>query len=222
MTHSQIFGALGGIGALAAYGLYFRQMIKGQSTPNPISWGIFFLAGLINALTYLTVVKGNLWQSLYIIVITSCLFFVLLYSTIKGRFAKIKTLDLILFILAISIGVFWQITHNARLSNLLLQSIYVIGYIPTYLGIIRKSAKEEYQAWLVAVIAYTLASFALVFDWPTDWIAFVNPVLNGIIGNGIVVILILIVKNSNPQNIDLKVARKSDKLDINNFENEKK
>ncbi len=205
MTLSQILGLLSGFTALIGYGFYFRQMAKGQSTPNPSSWGIFFLAGIINTFTYLTVVKGNIWQSLFIIVITLCLFSVLVYSSIKGQFTKVKGLEVIIFLLAMGIGIFWQISDNARLSNLLLQGIYVIAYIPTYVGLIKGTAKENYLAWLICVVSYSFATLALFADYPDDWIAFVSPIVNGILGNGLVVILIILY--SKRETIKVSVGR---------------
>ena len=201
MTLSQTFGLLSGLIALLGYAFYFRQMAKGESTPNPASWGIFFLAGVINTFTYLTVVKGNIWQTLFIIVITICLFCVLVYSLFKGRFTKVKSLEVLIFLMAIGIGIFWQISDNARLANLLLQVIYVIAYIPTFVGLIRGTAKENYVAWLTCVVAYTFATLALLVDFPEDWIAFVSPVVNGILGNGIVVLLIVLASKKSSTKI---------------------
>jgi len=192
MILSQLFSVIGSLAILSAYGIYFKQMKKGKSTPNPASWGIFFLAGLVNTLTYLSVVEGNIWQSLYVITVTICLFGVVIYSLSKGNFTKVRSLEIVTFIIAIGIGIFWQIADNARVANLLLQSIYVIGYIPTYIGIINNTAKEKYTAWLLAVLGYSFATLSLISDWPSDWIAFVSPILNGILGNGIAVILIVV------------------------------
>jgi hypothetical protein len=194
MTLPQIFALLAALTMLLAYGLYFRQMAKGQSTPNPSSWLIFFLAGVINTLTYFTVVQGNIWQSLFTIVVTLCLLGVLIYSLFKGKFTQIKSLEIVIFLLALGIGVFWQITDNARLSNLLLQVIYVIAYIPTYVDIVKRRTKENYLAWLFDVIAYSFATLVLIVDVPNDWIAFVSPILNGIMCNALVVILIILYK----------------------------
>ncbi len=196
MLLSQIFGTLSGVFALVAYAMYFRQMAKGDSTPNPVSWLIFFLASVINSFTYFSVVQSNIWQSLFVIVITACLFAVLVYSLFKGKFTKIHPLEIATFVLAILVGIYWQMSDNARIANLALQAIYVIGYIPTYVGLIKGYAKENHASWAVAVVAYIFATFSLVANFPADWIAFVSPILNGIIGNGIVIYLILRAKRN--------------------------
>lgn len=191
MILSNIFGGIAGVTALVAYGYYFKQAVRGQSTPNPSTWLIWFIAGVINTFTYFAVVDGNIWQSLFVIVVTFSVLVILVYALFKGKFTKIKSLEIAIFLMALSIGIFWQITANDRISNLLLQSIYVISYIPTVTGLIRGSGKEHYASWLTAVISYTFATLALITNNPGDWIAFVSPVVNGILGNGLVVLLIL-------------------------------
>lgn len=191
MILSNILGALAGVTALIAYGLYLKQVIKGWSTPNPSSWLIWFIAGVINTFAYFAVVNGNIWQSLFVIAVTFSILVILIYSLFKGRFTKIKTLEIVIFLMALAIGLFWQISANDRMSNLLLQSIYVISYIPTVTGLINKTGKEHYASWVTAVISYSFATLALVLNYPGDWISFVSPVVNGILGNGVVVITIL-------------------------------
>ncbi len=191
MTISNFLGLLSGVTALLAYAFYLKQAIKGQSTPNPSSWAIWFLAGIINTFTYFSVVNGNIWQSLFVVAITFSILIVLVYSLFKGKFTKITNLEVVIFLMAIAIGIFWQITSNDRISNLLLQSIYVISYIPTIIGITSGRAKENYNSWLIAVIAYFFTTLSLITNYPGDWISFISPILNGMLGNGLIVYLIL-------------------------------
>lgn len=190
MDISYIFGLIAGITALITYGLYFKQTLKGQSTPNPSTWAIWLLVGIINAITYFSVTNNNIWQSFIVFTVTISVFVVFVYSLFKGKFSKISKTEIIVFILAIAIGIFWQITSNDRISNLLLQVIYVISYIPTINGIIKGTGKEHYIAWIAAFIAYLFSTISVGFDPQVDWIAFVHPIVNGLLGNGIVAVLV--------------------------------
>jgi len=181
---------------LVAYGFYISQAVKGQSTPNPASWLIWFIAGIINAFTYFAVVEGNIWQSLFVITVTFAVLVILIYSAAKGRFSRLSRLDVIIFVLAIAVGIFWRTSENDRIANLLLQGIYIISYIPTFSGLVKGTAKEHYASWTAAVVAYSFATLALVVDTPGDWIAYVSPVVNGVIGNGLVVLLVLFQQKS--------------------------
>lgn len=194
MSLSNVLGASAGVTILIAYVFYLRQAMKGLSTPNPASWAIWLVAGTINSFTYFTVVEGNIWQSLYTIAVTFSVVVILIYSSLRGRFSPVTSLEVVTFLLALAIGVYWQMTSNDRIANLVLQAIFVLSYIPTIVGLLRGRAKESIASWLTAVIAYIMATLALLTNYPSDWIAFVSPVLNGIIGNGLVVLLIIAKK----------------------------
>jgi hypothetical protein len=177
MNISYLFGLIAGITALITYSFYFKQTIKGQSTPNPATWIVWLIVGIINAITYFSVTGNNLWQSLIVFAVT--------FSVLSG-------IEIISFILALGIGIFWQITSNDGLSNLLLQGIYVISFIPTIIGIIKGTGKEHYVAWVWAFTAYLFSTISIAFGASVNWIAFVHPIVNGLIGNGTVALLIII------------------------------
>lgn len=200
MNLSNIFGLLAGIIALIAYGFYFKQVVKGQSIPNPSSWAIWLLAGIINTFTYFSVVKGNLSQSFIAISVTFSVAVIFIYSLFKGKFSKISGIEIIIFLLSLGIGIFWQLTSNDRISNLLLQGIYVISYIPTISGIIKGTGKEYPVSWITAVIAYIFSIISILLNFQGDWIAIIFPLVNGIIVNGLIVLLIF-HKQSKKSNI---------------------
>src|SRR3989339_675433 len=114
MILSNIFGALAGVTALITYGFYLKQAVKGQSTPNPSTWLIWFIAGVINTFTYFAVVNGNIWQSLFVIAVTFSVLVILVYALLKGKFTKIRPLDFFIFLMALAVGIFWQISSNDR------------------------------------------------------------------------------------------------------------
>ena len=147
------------------------------------------MAGLINAITYFTVVEGNFWQSFLVIVEALCVITVFSYALWKGKFSKVSAVEILCFLLAVGVGIFWQITSDDRIANLLLQTIYVISFIPTVAGLLSGRAKENPVSWCVAVLAYLLGVLSLMLDYSGDWIAFVHPVVNGLIGNGLIAIL---------------------------------
>lgn len=191
MGLSSIFGLLSGGIALVAYGFYFAQILKSQSTPNPASWLIWLLTGVINAFTYFSVTNGNIPQTFIVVAVLFSTFCIFLYSLWKGRFTKISRIEIISLLLAIAIGIFWQTTSDARTSNLLLQAIYLISYIPTVLGVLRGSARENPTSWSIILVAYIFATLSVVYGPHADWVAFANPLVNGLLGTGSAVAAIL-------------------------------
>lgn len=189
MDISHFLGLLAGITALVTYFFYFKQVIKNRSTPNPATWIIWVIVGLINLLTFFSVTGNNWWQSFIVIAVFFCMLGIFLYSILRGKISKISVVGYISLILAIIIVGFWQITSNYRISNLLLQGIYVISYIPTGVGIIRGTVKEYHIAWIIAFFAYVFSIGSIWTGPPADWIAYAHPVINGLFGNGIIVAL---------------------------------
>ena len=187
LAMSSVFGLTGGVIAVVAYGFYFRQILKSQSTPNPSSWGIWSLAGLINAFTYFSVTGKDIWQSLIVMAVLLSTLTIFIYSFSKGKFTKISSIEIVVFILAIVIGIFWHITSDDRLSNLFLQGIYVISYVPTIFGVLRGSAKENLTSWTIIFMAYVFSTLSIIYGNHADWVAFVNPLVNGLLGTGFVI-----------------------------------
>ena len=197
MDVSQFFGLLAGLTALVVYFFYFKQVSKNQSTPNPATWIIWVIIGLINLLTYFSVTGNNWWQSFIVIAVFFCMTGVFVYSIFKGKISRVSNIGWISLILAIVIGIFWQVTSNDRIANLLLQGIYLISYVPTGIGIIKGTVKEHYPAWIGAFVAYTFSVISIWAGPQIDWIAYAHPVVNGLICNGTIVILILLKKKIN-------------------------
>ena len=195
MDLSAIFGILAGITALIAYGFYFKQAQKGQSTPNPSSWAIWLLVGIINSITYFYVLNSNVWQSLIAFAVTFSVAVVFVYSLTKSKFAKVSNIEIICFILAVATGIFWQLTSNNNTANIFLQLVYVISYIPTVVGLLKGTAKEYPTSWITAIIAYTFSLISIALNFNGDWVSILFPLVNGIIGNGLIIFLIYYKKS---------------------------
>src|SRR5205823_3932209 len=121
------------------------------------------------------------------IAVLASTFTIFVYSLWKGKFTKVSALEQIVFVLAVLIGIFWQTTANARISNLLLQGIYLVSYVPTVAAIYRGRAKESPVPWSIVLIAYVFSALSIVFGPHADWIVFLNPLINGLLGTGLTV-----------------------------------
>jgi hypothetical protein len=168
-------------------GLYVLQLVKGSSIPNPATWIIWLIIGVINLLTYFLVVEHNLLRSLTLLVVTSGILVVTVYSLVRGRFAKLRLLDIVCFLLALMIVVLWRVTGDPILANLILQVVYIISFIPTILGLHQGILKEKPWPWILAVGGYVFMIAATMVSWTNQsWPALAHPIINGVIGNGLV------------------------------------
>lgn len=188
---SALFSWIGSAFTFFSMSLYFRQVVKGVSIPNPATWLIWLVIGIMNTVTYFLMV-GNILRSLVLIVVTSWILVVTVYSIVYGKFAPLKQLEKLTLIIAFFVGILWKSTGNPVLANLTLQIVYVISFVPTLVGLYCYTLREEHWPWTLAIFAYFFMILAVVADWPhTNWVALVHPIVNGLIGNGLVVVLAL-------------------------------
>jgi len=83
-----------------------------------------------------------------------------------------------------------EVTDN-RLANLLVQTVICIANSATIIGLWRGYLREYYFSWILAVSAYLIAICGLALDFKGDWLPFFGPILNGVVCNGLVLLLSL-------------------------------
>lgn len=179
---------------ILVYLFYLKQTVKGESTPNPGTWVVWFVIMGINTFTYFKVVNDDILKTAIVFVGFLGITSIMLYSLIKGKFAKLAKIDLILLTLSIIIGIFWQISDNAKLSNLFLQIIIFISFLPTAIGLAQNRLKEKHWPWTLAAIAYSLQTVSLLINYDGNLYQLFLPIINGILGNGLIPIVLIIKK----------------------------
>ncbi len=192
---------VGGLTLIAAFFCYFMSVAKNTSTPNPATWLIWFVIFIMNTVTYFMVAHGSFWQSLITIVAASGILCIFVYSLFKGKFAKIGAMESVCLVTALVVGIIWKTTHNPVLANLLLQFIYVISFIPMITGLASGKLKERVLPWALAFSAYIPTLIIIFINWNTSsWVGLVHPIVNGIMGNGAIIILVLLKDAKEPVN----------------------
>lgn len=186
---SEFFSVLSGITIAVVPILYLRQVIKGISIPNPATWLICLITFGLNTATYFFVVEKNVWKILLPSTILLGIIVVFSYSLIKGKFARIGIIEIISVLLAIGIGILWKTTKDAVLANLALQVVLVISFLPTVIGLLRRTLREGPLPWRIGVLSYVFLIIAIILDWQGNWAELAYPFLNGILGNGSVAVI---------------------------------
>jgi len=172
---------------LVATGIYLTQIIKNKSTPNPSTWMIWVSINTINTATYFAVVDKNIWIALASLI--SAVVAVLIFSTslFKGKFTNLNRIDVVSLVVAIGVGLFWKVSSNAVVSNVALQTVFVISFLPTINGLFIKAARERPVPWVLGTIAYVLQIFIVLLNPVSLW-ALTFPLVQ-IIGQGIIALL---------------------------------
>lgn len=191
----QTFGILSGILMLLAGIFFLLQVKKGSSTPNLTTWLITLLVSLINAVTFYKIVNENIYQGLVMFISFLTVIVIFFYALSKAKFAKLTSFDIIILGMAIFVGILWKISSDDRIANFLVQLVTFIANLATVVGLLQKRLREYYFSWLLAISAYSVAIIGFIISSNQDWLAYFGPILNGIIGNGLVLMLSSKTKN---------------------------
>ena len=176
------------------YLAYFKQMVKEQSTPNPATWIIWLSVSILNAITYVPV-ADTWYQGLVSVVMSVSITILFIYAYKKQKFTSIKFLEKAVLLLTVIIGLIGLFIQNEEITNLLIQGVLVFSFWPTIDGLRNKGATEKPLPWLLAVGAYCLLIASILVDFNGNYTSLAFPLVNGILGNGIVAILAITKKN---------------------------
>jgi len=189
---SQSFIVLGNLILMAVFVTYFNQVRRGLSVPNPSTWLLWTVVGVMNAASYFLVVHGNLWQSAYVLLSTVGLIVICVYAVVRGKFGRIGWTEIVCLALAVVVGVLWKATSDAVVANLSLQLIFIISFVPTVSGLLKRTLKEKALPWAMGVTSYICTVVGILTSVSFDLTALAYPVINGIVGNGTVLVVILL------------------------------
>ena len=182
------------------YITYLYGLKKKNTTPNAITWFMWTIAGVINAITYYHLVDGNIFKYMVTILAAACASVVFFYAAFKRKFKRLNEVDWVIVALLICISIFWYTSQNQRDTNLLLQLVYIISFVPIAYNVWFKNATEYIVPFWIAIFAYSISIIVILLDWNGDWAEIAYPVANGIIGNGIVTIIIYKKQKNNQKN----------------------
>jgi len=140
--------------------------------------------------TYYSVVGGDVVKTSMVVIHTSMLLLIFLYTAWKRKFTETRMVDVFCILLAIAVGVFWKLSDNDDVTNVLLQIIIVISTVPTIIGLQDGRGREKAISWFFAVSAYVFLSGSLIVDPETEgWVPYTYPFLRGLMCIGVIVSL---------------------------------
>ncbi|HEY5588455.1 MAG TPA: hypothetical protein VIK86_05800 [Candidatus Paceibacterota bacterium] len=146
---------------------YVHLIVSGIIHPTLMTWVMFCVAVILSFATYWSSEKHSFLNNacntvdlISVIVITSTIIFF-------GKDVRfnINMIEIICIALSLVILFFWRITRKHETSNMLLQIVMSIAYLPTF-----------YQLW----VAYE--SSESLITWSVMWFASITGVTTGILG----------------------------------------
>ena len=159
----ETFGLISGIVVATsiipyAFGVY-RRTIK----PNLMTWSVWSLLGLTLLLTYRSSgAKANIWPAIFGFLNPSLITILALW---RGEKTRPSMLDLTCTAIGIAALVIWCVVHESRALSTwalcLALTANTFAAIPTLLFVWKNPDKDRPSAWILYVIGYILALFAI-------------------------------------------------------------
>jgi hypothetical protein len=161
-----IFGvaaALIGIGAIVPY---VRDMIRGETRPNIVSWGLWALTVGISAAAQF--VAEPSWSGALVAVTFFGDSTVLILAIVAYGYAKYYWWDGVCLILSIAALVLWGLSGNPLVALGFAILADGLAFIPTYIKSYREPFTEPPLSWLTFGFSGLLAlGGASTFDFPS-------------------------------------------------------
>ncbi len=184
---TQILALISTLFNIVATVIYINQIIKDKSTPNPSSWIIWLTINLVNLVTYFFLVDKSIWIALTSLTSTIVVSIIFSLSLFKGKFTKINLVDKISLLSTIGIILLWKISGNVLISNIALQIIFIISFIPTTHGLLMGVAREKSTPWFLGTFAYVI-QIIIILTNPVNLWSVVFPLIQ-IIGQGSIALI---------------------------------
>ncbi len=138
---------------------YVRDILASTTAPAIGTWIVFVCATLLNVLSVFSVTSWEFVSNAYSLGdFLMCV--IILGSLLKRSTIKLERFERIYLIVAGIIVCFWVFSKNAFATNLLVQTLILVGYFPTLHKLIRtKENHESFTNWILFLLAGAIAFY---------------------------------------------------------------
>lgn len=150
-----IVGALAGFISIGATIPYLRDIVRGDTRPNVVSWSLWTIVVLITA--FAQVSAGASWSLLLLIGSSIANISVVTLCILGYGYNKFELTDKICLVLAFAALLLWWITSNPVVAIILAVAADGIAYIPTYVKVYKYPQSETHLYWIILTVADILA-----------------------------------------------------------------
>jgi hypothetical protein len=154
----QVLGILTIAMAFIGYIPYFKDTISGKTKPHVISW---FLWTLVSFIAFGLQWSKGAGAGAYANFAMGLICLVLFIFSFKNGTTKIKTVDVISFILALLAIILWLVVHQPVWSITLVVLIDALSFTPTFVKSWSKPKQETLFTWILSTVRQGCALLAL-------------------------------------------------------------
>lgn len=171
VSYQEILAGIAVVLVLAAYIPYMFDIVKGKVAPHPFSWLIWAMTA--TAIFFLQTSNGSGTGAYGTATVAVCaaLIFILAFRTNK---VKVRPLDIFSLVMALVGIVIWIFVQQPTISIIILLTVEVIGFIPTYLNGWRRPYKDSMGVWIVNGTRHALGLSAVQ---QYNFITVLNPIV---------------------------------------------
>ena len=158
---------------------YIRHLMLTNFIPHPIAFGIWLMADTINYFTYTDF--SGFWVGPAIMPLGALTVVIIgIVKRKKTERHRFKLLDWVCIgICAMSLLV-WAITQNAIWSNMIIQIIIALGFVPI-IGNLFKKQREPLFPWFLFAVGWIVTCVDTYLGYKS-LLEFVYPIVNGLLG----------------------------------------
>ncbi|HAU65947.1 MAG: hypothetical protein UT30_C0001G0001 [Candidatus Uhrbacteria bacterium GW2011_GWF2_39_13] len=180
-------GLAGGL-LIAVLLIYIRNVLYTNIGMNLSTWLIATLAALIQNVTYYSTVGGRGHLLIVPTIMSAGLIAITVLGWRKSTFGQVNRLDIMVFAGTMLCLAVWLI-FDGVVANVVLQFALFTSFIPTMRDLRAKKFEDDAFPWGLASFGYIFQLIAVVISIQVlseDWPRLINPILVGLIGNGLV------------------------------------
>ncbi len=168
---------------VAAMFFYIRHMVVTNFIPHPIAFGIWLISDTINFFTYTDF--STFWVGPAIMPLGALTVVIIgIVKREKTGKLSLKLLDWICIGICVLSLIVWTVTKNAMWSNMIIQIIIALGFVPI-IGNIFKMKAEPIFPWLLFTVGWVVTCIETISGYQS-LLELIYPVINGLLGCGIV------------------------------------
>lgn len=142
---------LSGIFAVAAWVLYFRDILWGSTRPNAVSFSLWTVLQVIALAAQVD--SGASWSVVFMIFVTLGTLSITVLALCGYGYRKYGRIDALSLVLAVAAIVGWQVTGNPLLAIWLAIAADFFASVPTVVKTAREPYSEELKAWGLITVA---------------------------------------------------------------------
>ncbi|MFH0927942.1 MAG: hypothetical protein V1821_00540 [bacterium] len=169
-------GLAAGLTHLLGFGIYNKQMFRGESIPNVATWFLSAFIYSLNLASYFYMTLDLIKIIMPLLGALACIG-TLGYALARGKLSKPSPFDLATLPIGVTAALVWFYFRSATYANLILQVAAIVAIVPTLRGVKKNPLTERALPWFVWSFAYTFLVLTVLLRPRGSYLELVYPAI---------------------------------------------